>query len=101
MPNRRSSGRQSYGTIILVALLLTSTGIALLHWHKDWAPQNCQLCHIRDLPSLHTHSAGDLTVSTLAAPQRPREGTPFYAGPRSLARASRAPPESIFIIITT
>src|SRR6266403_5865319 len=39
---------------VLVGLLLLVTTFALLHWHKDWTDRGCQLCHVRNLPSLHS-----------------------------------------------
>lgn len=52
MTTRRPLG--SYATIVLVAVLLTATSLTLLHSHKDWTHQGCQLCHVRHLPSLHS-----------------------------------------------
>jgi hypothetical protein len=37
-----------------VVLLVITTGFLLPHWHKDWNEQGCQLCHVRNLPSLHS-----------------------------------------------
>jgi hypothetical protein len=46
--------RRSWPAIVLVAILLTTTGGTLLHWHKSSADPGCQLCHIRHLPRLDT-----------------------------------------------
>src|SRR4030095_2771330 len=62
MADRRGSGWQSYSIVVLVVVLVSATGIALLHWHKDFASQDCQLCHVRDLPTLYTHSASEFRV---------------------------------------
>src|SRR5882762_7769310 len=37
-----------------VVLLLITAGFLLPHWHKDWNDQGCQLCHVRNLPSLYS-----------------------------------------------
>ena len=99
MPHWRGSVRQSYSIGILVVLLLTATGVALLHWHKDWTPQDCQLCHIRDLPSAHTDAAGSLTVSIVAEFQWQKEDTTPCLSAFFLTRASRAPPISFFLSV--
>src|SRR5438874_2101979 len=40
--------------VVLSIMLLVVTGATLLHWHKDWSDQGCQLCHVRHLTTLHT-----------------------------------------------
>ena len=50
----RRSGWELWSVAVLVVLLISATGVALLHSHKDWADQGCQLCHVRNLPSLHS-----------------------------------------------
>jgi len=65
MTERRIPGTRK-GAILLVFLLLAATSLTLLHWHKTWADQGCQLCHIRHLPSLNISIAlayGDPNVS--------------------------------------
>src|SRR5690349_22501979 len=61
----RRSGWKLWSVAVLVVLLTSATAIALLHTHKDWAP-DCQLCHVRDLPSLHTHASANVTISIIA-----------------------------------
>jgi hypothetical protein len=82
-----------------VVLLLTATGVALLHWHKDWAPQDCQLCHVRDLATVHSHASTNFTVSIVAELQWQADDDTYHLKPFSLTRASRAPPDSIFITV--
>ena len=94
MACRRRSGQQWYSILILIVLLLTTTSVALLHSHKDWAP-DCQLCHVRDLPSVHTHSAANCTVSLSVALQSVPDDDAYHLKPLSITRASRAPPEAI------
>src|SRR5207237_4914762 len=57
MRDRRPLRARSCAILGLVAVLLAATGLTLLHWHKDWADQGCQLCHVRHLPSLHSQIA--------------------------------------------
>jgi hypothetical protein len=94
MAYRRGSGPQSYGTLILIFLLLTAASVALLHSHKDWAP-DCQLCHVRDLPTVHTHVAASFTVLFVAELQSQPDGDTYRLKSLSLTRASRAPPEAV------
>lgn len=49
----RQWGRPSCSILIVTIAILVMTGAALLHWHKDWSDQGCQLCHVRDLPTLY------------------------------------------------
>jgi hypothetical protein len=46
--------RPSFLVNVLVILLVVATGFALLHWHKDWSDQGCQLCHVRPLAIVYT-----------------------------------------------
>jgi hypothetical protein len=49
----RLCGRPSCSILIVTIAILVMTGATLLHWHKDWSDQDCQLCHVRDLPTLY------------------------------------------------
>jgi len=98
MAYRRVSGWQSYGTVVLVVLLLTTTSMALLHSHKDWAP-DCQLCHVRDLPTVHLHTVANFTLSVISELHWQSEDDTYHLKSFSGTRASRAPPESIFITV--
>src|SRR2546423_14938886 len=57
MRERYPLATPSYVIVGLVAVVLTATGFTLLHWHKDWTDQGCQLCHVRHLPSLYSRIA--------------------------------------------
>jgi hypothetical protein len=92
------SGWQLWSVAVLVVLLTTATAVALLHSHKDWAP-DCQLCHVRDLPTLHTHAAANLTISVIAEWQWHSEDDSYRLKSCSITRGSRAPPESITVTI--
>src|SRR5215471_9432305 len=98
MACRRGSGWQSYSIVVLVVVLIGATGVALLHSHKDWAP-DCQLCHVRDLPTLHPHAVANFTVFVIAELYRQSDDDTYHLKPFSVTRASRAPPESIFVTI--
>jgi len=52
MPDRSRLGTPKCA-ILLVFLLLAATSLTLLHWHKAWADQGCQLCHFRHLPGVN------------------------------------------------
>src|SRR4051812_46520172 len=67
MPVRPLVIPRSCLVVILATALLITTGATLFHWHKDWSDQGCQLCHVRDLPTLHNTSSPvhmDLPVSS-------------------------------------
>lgn len=95
---RRWSGWQSFNIVVLVVLLLAATSVALLHSHKDWAP-DCQLCHVRDLPTVHAHTAADFIVAVIAELHWQSEDDTYPLKSFSDTHASRAPPESIFIVV--
>jgi len=92
----RRSGWELWSVAVLVVLLISATGVALLHSHKDWAP-DCQLCHVRDLPTLHTHASANLTVSIIAELQLQSDDDSYHLKSFSITRGSRAPPESITV----
>src|SRR4051794_8618284 len=57
MSDRSLVVQRSCLAVILTTALLITTGATLFHWHKDWSDQSCQLCHVRDLPTLHNTSS--------------------------------------------
>jgi hypothetical protein len=79
---------------ILAGLLLVviMAGFLLPHWHKDWNEQGCQLCHVRNLPSLCSAIARDLALPMPAergwAPDGPAAEVEFFL----IKESSRAPP---------
>src|SRR5439155_9485455 len=89
MACRRQSGWQSYSIAVLVFLLVTATGVALLHSHKDSAP-DCQLCHVRDLPTVHTHAAATFTVFVIAELQWQSDDDTYQLPSFSITRPTRA-----------
>ena len=40
--------------LLAVALLLTATVFTLVHWHRDWDSQRCEMCRVQQTPNLHT-----------------------------------------------
>ena len=50
MAERRWVTPRSYGVLVTVLLLVAAIGSTTLHWHSDWNDQQCQLCHVRNLP---------------------------------------------------
>jgi hypothetical protein len=53
MTARYPQGTRSLGIVVLATLLIVATAFTLLHWHRGWTDQGCQLCHVRNLPSLY------------------------------------------------
>jgi hypothetical protein len=94
----RRSRWQFWSVAVLVVLLTTATAVALLHSHKDWAP-DCQLCHVRDLPTLHTHASANLTISLIAEWQWQSDDDVYHLKSFTITRGSRAPPESTIVTI--
>ena len=93
MMTRRPLG--SYATIVLVAVLLVATSVTLLHSHKDWTHQGCQLCHVRHLPSLHNG-----IVVAYAGPAVSQQNWSCEASANELdscirSTSSRSPPAAI------
>jgi len=78
--------------IVLTAVLVFTTGFTLLHYHKDWSDQGCQLCHVRHMPGL----ASVLTVAQVN-PFIPQHNPTHDHSPQELeahirGTSSRAPP---------
>jgi hypothetical protein len=44
---------RSTSLLIMVILLTMASAVALVHWHEDWTGQDCGLCNVRHLPTLH------------------------------------------------
>src|SRR5438034_529561 len=79
----------------LVALLLIATGFTLLHWHKDWSDQGCQLCHVRHLPSLHSHVAVAYRTTLVSEQDWHCDHSGKELEPSIRSRSSRSPPTTI------
>jgi hypothetical protein len=82
-----------------VVLVVITTGFLLPHWHKDLKDQDCQLCHVRNLPSLHSPIA--------IGPARPIIAERNWQADRPVAeveaflvkKSSRAPPLSPSVVV--
>jgi hypothetical protein len=96
MQQRRHLKTRSFASILLVALLLTITGFTLMHWHKNWPAEGCQLCHVRHLPSLHTAIA--VADASLISCRQDSSCEHFAAELDTcmLSASGRAPPSFIF-----
>src|SRR5438093_10340048 len=92
---RRWLIRPSYTAMVLVVILLTTTGVTLLHWHKDWADQGCQLCHVRHLPSLHSQIAVGYGSPLIYQQDLNCEHSGEELETCILGRSGRSPPSSI------
>jgi len=92
MRKRRWLAGPACPAIVLIAVVVLTTGSTLLHYHKDWSDQGCQLCHIRHLPSVA--SVQVVAQDNLFIPQHnptydysPQELEAYIRG-----TSSRAPP---------
>src|SRR5262249_44116935 len=85
-------GRPSCSILIVTIGILVMTGTALLHWHKDWSNYDCQLCHVRDLPTLYrvfiVVQANPPVTSQESVPDTSAEELDAWAG----SIGTRAPP---------
>jgi hypothetical protein len=79
---------------ILASLLLVviTAGFLLPHWHKDWNEQGCQLCHVRNLPSLCSAIARDLALPMPAERGWDADGPAAEIEFFLIKKSSRAPP---------
>src|SRR5881397_3017689 len=94
---RRWLIRPSYPAMVLVVILLTTTGVTLLHWHKDWADQGCQLCHVRHLPSLQNAIAFTRANPVLSQQDWHSDHSPEKLETCIRRTSSRAPPVTAFL----
>lgn len=99
MADRRWWGRRSYSILVLVVLLITATGLTLVHWHRDWSVPGCGLCHVRNLPSLHSSIADGLAVPVDTEHGWQAEEIIYEPSVFSLTESSRAPPAFIFFTV--
>jgi hypothetical protein len=82
-----------------LVLVLMMAGFLLPHGHKDLNDQGCQLCHVRNLPSLHSPIA--------IGPARPIVTERNWQTDRPAAeveaflvkQSSRAPPQPLFFAV--
>ena len=98
MSTRRWSGPRSYSVLVLV-LLMTATALTLIHWHKDWTGQGCELCHLRHLPTLHSPVADAPAVPIVAERKWHTDDPTYEPEVFSIARASRAPPPLCLVTV--
>src|SRR5215510_4108839 len=95
MRDRRPLRERSYAILALVAVLLVATGLTLLHWHKDFADQGCQLCHVRHLPGLHSQIGVGYGSPLISHQNWNCEHSEEELETCILNRSSRSPPSSI------
>src|SRR5436305_398069 len=95
MAERRWASPRSYGVLVTVVLLVAAIGSTTLHWHSDWNDQQCQLCHVRNLPV----ALGPVAPSPITPAPAERDWFPENSFSKldifSIRLSSRAPPESI------
>jgi hypothetical protein len=85
----------SYVVIVILGLLLATTGMSLFHTHEDWSDQGCQLCHVRHLPSIHNTIAVAETRPVVERRAWDCEGSPEELNPCIRSTPGRSPPFSI------
>jgi len=84
---------RTHRALILVLLLLTATSISVVHWHKDFQGQRCELCNVRQQPAVSSPVAGGPAIPIEAdfvwhAPEMSYEPAVVILG-----KPSRAPPQ--------
>jgi hypothetical protein len=95
MPDRPSLGTPKCA-LLLVFLLLAATSLTLLHWHKTWADQGCQLCHFRHLPGLNIAIAVAYGNPTILKPDWHSDDSGEESKTCLRNTVGRSPPVSIF-----
>ena len=85
--------------LALLVLIVITAGFLLPHWHKDLNDQGCQICHVRNLPSLHSPIAIGLARPITAERnwQADRPATEIEAF--LVQKSSRAPPLAVSFAI--
>jgi len=82
-----------------LVLVVITAGFLLPHWHKDLNDQGCQLCHVRNLPSLHSPiaigPARPVTAERNWQTERPAAEVEAFL----VKKSSRAPPQSLSFAI--
>jgi hypothetical protein len=84
--------------LVTVFLLVAAIGLTALHWHSDWNDQQCQLCHLRNLPA----ALGPVAPGPVSPVLTERDWLPenrlSELDSSPLPLSSRAPPEFIVFI---
>jgi hypothetical protein len=82
-----------------LVLVVITAGFLLPHWHKDLNDQGCQICHVRNLPSLHNPIviglARPITAERNWQADRPAAEVEAFL----VKQSSRAPPQPVFFAI--
>src|SRR5262245_61127526 len=95
MSARRWKTPRSYWVLVTGLLLMVAIGSTALHWHSDWNDQQCQLCHVKNLPV----ELGPVAPSPVNPALTERDWLPenrsFELDSFSVRLSSRAPPKSI------
>ena len=95
MSGRRSLTQRSYGVLIVGLLLVIAVGSTVPHWHNDWNDQGCQLCHLRDLPSVLS-PISQSSIRPVLTEQNWSPTAPIFEIETFFAKfSSRAPPAFI------
>src|SRR5436309_907981 len=66
-----------------------------VHWHKDWADQGCQLCHVRHLPGLHSAIGVTRANPVISQQDWNSDHSPGELETCIRTASSRAPPVSV------
>jgi hypothetical protein len=98
MTEQRPLRAPSFVIVMAAVVLLVATGFILLHWHKDWADQGCQLCHARHLPSLQSVISVAYSSPALSHQDWNREHSAEELETCVGNTCSRSPPASISFV---
>ena len=90
MVERRWFGQGSRNVLVLVVLVMTTSGLTLPHWHTEW--NGCELCHIRYSPNLDSPIADSPAVTLVTERDWLPDDRANELDTCVLTRSSRAPP---------
>ncbi len=92
MAERRWFGQSSRNVLVLVVLVMTTSGLTLPHWHTEWNGPGCELCHFRYSPNLHSPIADSPAVTLVTERDWLPDDRANELDTCVLTRSSRAPP---------
>src|SRR2546428_10213979 len=94
MAERRWFGHSSRNVLILVVLVMTTSGLTVPHWHTKWNGPGCELCHIRYSPNLQSPIEDSPAVTVVTERDWQSDDQASELDTCILTRSSRAPPAS-------
>jgi hypothetical protein len=91
--SRPTLARRSISRLVALTLLAAAL-LTLVHWHEDSTSQRCEICFVRNLPSVHVPFAVQLGAPTRIEWHNPLEAKPAVLAAHTQLEGSRAPPLS-------